>query len=112
MKQIVWALAAMLSLSSNLAFAKMETAGDMAMKADALRRTLDRRDSGDDAYEAQFYMGYVVGIRDTLTASGILCVPPEGTTGPQVLETVALYLKQHPQRWSESATVLIVEALK
>lgn len=59
--------------------------------------------------DATDYMGYVTGVYDATEYS---YNSPEGITRGQICWIVAKYLKEHPERWSESAATLVIDALK
>jgi hypothetical protein len=59
---------------------------------------------------ANFFTGYVTGVCD-LTA-GVVWQDSKDVTSNQAWAIVAKYLKNHPERWNESAAVLVVDALK
>lgn len=55
------------------------------------------------------YMGYISGIADF--SNGILFCAPVGATNGQNVAIVSKFLKNNPERWTESAPSLIVAAL-
>jgi hypothetical protein len=57
------------------------------------------------------YSGYVKGVHDSLDLFQFVCTP-KGATSNQSNAIVAKFLKAHPERWAESASLLVTEALK
>jgi hypothetical protein len=65
---------------------------------------------GVNYYKLGVYSGYILGVCD---ATGELYdMPATGATAGQILAVVSRYLKNHPQEWSQSAKVLVVNALQ
>jgi hypothetical protein len=57
------------------------------------------------------YFGYVLGVCDG-TADEQLYEIRADVTKQQILAVVSKYLKNHPEKWSEPAAFLVVEALQ
>jgi hypothetical protein len=58
--------------------------------------------------KAREYGAYIVGVCDgTRHVYDI----PDGATRGQIVAVVSKYLKDHPEKWSESAVFLVTEAL-
>jgi hypothetical protein len=78
----------------------------------AFMREWDRLDTdpkGTDIFEAGRYCGFVDGVFDvTMHLYGI----PKTVTKGQIVAVVSKYLKDHPEKWGEFASVLVIEALK
>lgn len=55
------------------------------------------------------YMGYISGVADT--SNGILFCAPIGVTNGQNVAVVTKFLKANPEKWTEQAASLIVQAL-
>lgn len=58
---------------------------------------------------AGFYQGYVLGVYDDLSLQGMMCVPI-GTSVAQMTAVVTKYLRTNPEKWSQSANLLVVSA--
>jgi hypothetical protein len=65
------------------------------------------------------YYGFIIGVYDTISntdvCNKITKAPrwglPDGTTSMQLVAVVSKYLKSHPEKWSDPATVLVINAL-
>lgn len=55
------------------------------------------------------FLAYVAGVYDTLSFA---FSTPDGVTVGQICAIVSKYLKNHPERWSEAADLLVVDALR
>lgn len=55
------------------------------------------------------YMGYISGVADL--SNGILFCAPTGVTNGQNVAVVTKFLKANPEKWTEQAASLIVQAL-
>jgi hypothetical protein len=55
------------------------------------------------------YMGYISGVADV--SNGILFCAPFGVTNGQNVAVVTKFLKANPEKWTEQAASLIVQAL-
>lgn len=60
-------------------------------------------------WESGMFLGFTSGISSV--ANGIAFCAPDATNG-QSAAIVAKFLKNNPERWGESATVLTLEALR
>jgi hypothetical protein len=58
---------------------------------------------------AFMFLGYVIGVHD---ATSFSYSKPAGIIRGQVVVVVSKFLKEHPERWSEPAFVLVIDALK
>ena len=65
--------------------------------------------SGANFIYAGYFTGYVVAIYDM---SFYLINTPAQIITKQICEIVSKYLKEHPERWTEMASILVVDALK
>jgi len=65
---------------------------------------------GADYKKASEYRGYIVGVHDALSASGIICTT--NVTKSQLGAVVVLYLKNNPEKWVKPAYYLVDDALK
>jgi hypothetical protein len=55
------------------------------------------------------FLAYVTGVYDAMSFA---FSTPDGVTVGQICAIVSKYLKNHPERWPESADLLVVEALR
>lgn len=65
--------------------------------------------SGPNCHESGFYMGYVAGVYDAMRD---FFDAPENVTVGQICAIVGKYLKEHPEKWTLPASVLIKDALR
>jgi hypothetical protein len=65
--------------------------------------------SGVSYFKVGNYGGYILGIYDGTRYTYSM---PESATKGQVLAVVTKYLKNHPEKWTEPAAVLVIEALQ
>jgi hypothetical protein len=72
-----------------------------------LMKEHDRNDP--QAIEAGEYGVYILGVYD---ATRLLYNIPENTTIGQIGAVVSKYLKDHPEKWGEPASDLIIKALQ
>ena len=61
-------------------------------------------------FESGLYGGYVAGVVDA--GNGILFCTTSGVNRGQNLAVIAKYLKNNPEKWSQSADVLLINAMK
>ena len=71
---------------------------------------LIKHDPGADICRALEFRGYVVGVSDTYTIFLKYNIP-EGSDSGQICAIVVKFLKEHPEKWHEPASPLIIEAL-
>lgn len=69
----------------------------------------DDADHGKIWSSAGLFSGYVLGVCDV---TGHLYSIPEAAPGEQICAVVAKYLKEHPEKWSDAASDLVISALK
>jgi hypothetical protein len=69
----------------------------------------ERRDPGTQWEDAGVYLGYVLGVFDLMGDS--LC-GTDRVNVRQVSAIVAKYLNEHPEQWSQSASLLVTRALR
>ncbi len=62
-----------------------------------------------DFHPSGMFVGYVAGVQD---ATNYYYSIPVGTPLSQLCAIVAKFLKEHPERWGESASELVFDALK
>lgn len=75
-------------------------------------RESDKADAGDrtaNFMKSAYYSGYIMGVSDVLNHM-LFDLPPRVTVG-QICSVVAKYLKNHPERWNELASELVMDAL-
>jgi hypothetical protein len=72
---------------------------------------------GASWFDTGRYNGYILGVREgtsmmaaVLKKSEPYDIPDNATRG-QIVAVVSKYLKDHPEKWSESAVFLVTEAL-
>jgi hypothetical protein len=65
---------------------------------------------GPAMIQATVFIGYVAGVADTL--DGTVFALPGGLTIDQMCQVVGKYLENTPERWTESAHLLVADALK
>jgi hypothetical protein len=70
---------------------------------------IERGDTSAMLSLASRYTGYVTGVYDATRFQ--YSYPPNVTRG-QLCAIVAKYLKEHPERWNQPASDLVIEALK
>ena len=72
----------------------------------------EARDPSTDYQTAAMIKWYTLGVVDTLLAadSKAFKLPPNVKTN-QVVAVVVKFLKEHPERWNESAVLLVAAAL-
>ena len=75
-------------------------------------REFDKAQSGSNPswYEVGVFMGFVIGVADTLSLSNYINV--EGVSIAQACAVVAKYLKANPEKWHESAVDLVAPVLR
>jgi len=59
--------------------------------------------------DATYYMGFVIGVHD---ATAYNYNTPSQITVGQIWAVVAKYLKDNPEKWSQPASLLVMEALR
>ena len=69
---------------------------------------MDSFDPGQ-VLKAAHYMGYVGGVADILQNFGL--IRAEKATHGQYFAVVAKFLKANPEKWHQSAMILVVDAL-
>ncbi len=68
----------------------------------------ERGDSGTEEVKASAFIGYIMGIHDaTLSKYAI----PKSATRDQLVAVISKFLKEHPEQWSYSASLLVQQAL-
>jgi len=68
----------------------------------------ERSDPNSNYYAGGIYVGYVLGVFDTINSS--LC--RSGNVSVRLPLVVAKYLNEHPEQWSQPASVLVTRALR
>ncbi|MBB5200843.1 hypothetical protein HNR39_002685 [Glaciimonas immobilis] len=68
------------------------------------------RPTGGDFLDSGTLIGYVTGSSDAF--SGYLFCPPSGATVGQLMAVTKKYVSDRPARWNESASDLVIDALK
>jgi len=62
------------------------------------------------SFKTGLYSGYIAGVVDTV--DGIQFCTTSGVTRGQNSAVVAKYLKNNPEKWSQSADTLVIDAMK
>jgi hypothetical protein len=75
-----------------------------------LMQDLEADQRGEASYDVGVATGYIMGVADT--AEGVLLCIPAKTSVKQTKQVVFNYMKSHPESWSKSAEVVIINALK
>lgn len=76
-------------------------------------REFDKYQNGNkdaDNFEIGRFTGYVIGVVDSNNESAFL-IPTDTSIG-QIGAIVSKYLKDHPEKWNEPASILVITALK
>ena len=68
-----------------------------------------RGDKNTNCVSDGMYMGYITGVYDATHGS---YDAPEGLIVKQLCSIVAKYLNEHPERWSEPAASLVIDAIR
>ena len=79
-----------------------------------LMRECDKYEAGISSSEVNLvrvgmFLAYITGVYDAMSFA---FSTPDGMTVGQISVIVSKYLKSHPERWPESADLLVVEALR
>jgi hypothetical protein len=82
---------------------------DLKKLGDAYDRSESGRTEDEDDFDIGRFVGYVVGISDAY--GGVLFCIPEGVKVGQLASIVTTYLKNHPEKWNQSASELVIDAL-
>ena len=69
-----------------------------------------RSNSAEDAMQAGVFMGYVLSTGDYTQGLKYVCYPPN-TSGAQKFDIVFNYLKEHPEKRTDSAVLIAFNAL-
>jgi hypothetical protein len=78
-------------------------------------RDWDKYQNGNDQFgmfATGTFGGYVLAVSDTAEHLLKFFVTPEGATRRQLCAVVSKFLKEHPERWSEPAFLLVINALQ
>ena len=70
----------------------------------------ESENSSGSPFESGLFSGYVAGVVDT--GDGILFCTTSGVTRGQNSAVVAKYLKNNPEKWSQPADTLVIDAMK
>ena len=73
--------------------------------------TIYERCTGEDKAWFVWCNGYLVGVTDMASSTGIICIP-EGTHPKRLFDVVVTYLKRNPTKRRIVAPDLILEALE
>ena len=109
MNKILIGLLALSALSPP-AMANFYTGNQLYEWGNALERSRDNRQRGNDNADANMYYGYVSGIYDA-TNGAIFC-PRAGTSIAQISDVVLKYLKDNPEIRNQNASDLVMDAFE
>jgi len=82
---------------------------DIASWSNARLRAKAGTASTNDFVDAGTLRGLAIGVHDSFEGTAI-CSPPDATNG-QIVDTVTVYVDSHPERRTENASKLALEAL-
>lgn len=85
------------------------TGYDLNVMAQAYERVSEHRANDSDFADSSRFLGYVVGTNDSL--GGILFCVPGNTRVGQLASITSKYTREHPERWGEAGSNLVVSAL-
>ena len=71
-------------------------------------KELEKNEQGDEI-EAAKYIGYVIGVYDSLSMAQQICV--RGITTTQIVAVATKFLKENPERWNAAGEFLLRQAL-
>jgi len=109
----VWTLLAAFLIAITISVTSSVHAGSALVGNDLvqLMREFDKPDTDEtrNPFEIGTYEGYVTGVTDATVSMYSF---DSTVTVRQICTVVARYLKQHPERWNEPASDLVISALK
>jgi hypothetical protein len=83
--------------------------GNMLVQMMREYEKFERNDPSTNYLECGYYTGYVAGVYDAMRR---FFDAPEDVTISQICSIVGKYLKEHPEKWTLPASVLITDALQ
>ena len=95
----------LLSSSTAMGQVVFKTGNDLVEGKQAYKKT--NHNAGDGVIEA-LYMGYITGVHD---ATYFFYGVSEDVPLSQLISVVGKYLDDHPERWREPASRLVIDAL-
>jgi hypothetical protein len=69
----------------------------------------DKEEGSSSYFNSGLFVGFVDGVHDATHSKYSL---HRGVTVGQLCAVVSKYLKEHPERWSEPASLLVIDALE
>jgi len=104
-----YAVLALTAVFSSGALADYYGGNDIASWSNARLRAKAGTASSTDYVEAGTLRGLAIGVHDSFEGTAI-CSPPGATNG-QIVDTVTVYVDNHPEKRTENASKLALEAL-
>lgn len=103
------ALALGLALFCNVAPAAFFDGYQLKEWSDADSRIDNGGKSSADFQKEAYFTGYVSGVHDIVR--GVIVCPPQNAKLGQLMAVVRKYLLANPEKWNQSAGVLVLNAL-
>jgi hypothetical protein len=100
----------LLTVFSSGVFAVFKTGYDLEKE----RVEYEKRELGNShsTFDFATYTGYVFGVTDLGSEAGLICFPEMDTIkGKQIFTIVGNYLKNNPEKWGDSASIIVLNAL-
>lgn len=104
-----YALAALILSSSFPALADYYGGNDIADWSDARMKAKAGTADGLDFVKAGTLRGLAIGVHDAF--EGTVICSPKGATNGQIVDTVVMYVTNHPEKRTENASTLALKAL-
>ncbi|HEM7460012.1 TPA: hypothetical protein U2J34_000293 [Enterobacter hormaechei] len=104
-----YAFAVALALISFNAFADYYSGNDIASWSDSRLKAKSGTATEMDFVDAGILRGLVIGVHDAF--EGYSVCSPKGATNGQIVDTVVLYVANHPEKRTENASTLALKAL-
>ena len=64
-----------------------------------------------DSFDVGTYFGFIAGVTESTFNTGLYC-PPNNIENEQNYAIVANYLKKHPEKWTQPAVIIVLQAMK
>ena len=104
-----YAIAVVLCIASFNAMADYYGGNDIAEWSDSRQKIKAGTASATDYVNSGTMRGLAIGVHDAFEGSSICS--PAGATNGQIVDTVSVYVANHPERRAENASLLAYEAL-
>lgn len=101
--------AVLLLAVSSCAFADYYDGNDLSTWSDARQRARIKTADGVDYMNSGMLRGLVIGVHDAFE-NIYICSPSNATNG-QIVDTVTFYVSNHPEKRTENASKIALEAL-